>query len=176
MKRLAKSGTRICRSCAAKRTNIRSNSASKAGKIGGRTTADSGKLRLYALPASNSVEAHQKRFATLKRKGRLWASKPEEQLLALLQQRFGPQDVIHHVCIDGFRIDFYINSIKTYVQMDGVYWHGLNVPYDQLKGTPKIKYDRDRKCDSHFSNKQLRLIRITDEELKMEGSNAIKHI
>ena len=84
----------------------------------------------------------------------------------MLQQKFGHDNVVHHVCIDGFRIDFYVKSIATYVQLDGIYWHGLDKPYEQLVGTPKLKFDRDRLCDAHFAQKRMRLIRITDRDLK----------
>ncbi len=165
MKRLAADSLRTCRSCAAKRTNERSQSASKGGKVGGRVTADSGALLLAGAQA-HTPEAEARRFETLKRKGALWSSKPELSLLQQLQERFGASNVVHHAIIDGFRIDFYIKGIDTYVQLDGVYWHGLNVPYEELRGTPKLKFDRDRACDEHFAATRRKLIRVTDIDVK----------
>lgn len=173
MKRLASDGLRTCRRCAAKQTNARSQSASKAGKVGGRVTTDNGKLQAIAGKLANSPEAHKKRFETLKRTGQLFTSRPEQELLKLLQEKFGIDDVEHHVYVDGYRIDFYVKSVETYVQLDGVYWHGLNVPYDELRGTPKEKFDRDRRCDLHFSQVGKKLVRITDIDVK-EGCALVK--
>lgn len=172
MKRLASDGLRTCRSCAAKQTNERSQSASKGGKVGGRVTADTGKLQAFAGKQANSPEANKKRFETLKRTGKLFTSKPELELLRLLQEKFGNNNVEHHVQIDGYRIDFYVKSIDAYVQLDGIYWHGLNAPYDQLRGTPKAKFDRDRQCDVHFSQIHKMLIRITDVDVREEQALA----
>lgn len=100
---------------------------------------------------------------------------PEESLKVQLVRRFGEQDVEHHVIVDGYRIDFFVKSINTYIQLDGTYWHGLNAPYEQLMGTPKDKFDRDRRCDKHFITKGLRLVRIPDREMK-EGSDVLSQL
>ena len=104
------------------------------------------------------------------------SSQPEERLYQILVNRFCNDDVIHHINIDGFRIDFYIKSINTYVELDGIYWHGLDKSYDQLAGTPKAKFDRDVLCNKHFEEKGLRLIRIADKELKENEKHALSRI
>jgi very-short-patch-repair endonuclease len=176
MKRVPSNGFRRCRSCAVKNTNIRTNCSSKGGKIGGRSTADSGKLQKYAGSVAHTPSAEKKRFNTLKRRGLLMTSKPELELKNLLVSKFGVENIEHHVIVDGFRIDFYVNIIDTYIQLDGEYWHGLNVPYKDLKGTPKEKYDRDRKCDLYFKKKNLKLIRITDKQLKNEKGGILDNV
>lgn len=148
IKRSTVSGFRLCRSCAAKQTSA----------------------------VSNSPSAVQKRFETIKRNGKLWSSNPENRLFELLVERFSNDDVIHHVSINGFRIDFYVKSIHTYVQLDGTYWHGLNVPYEQLVGVPKEKFDRDRICDLYFKSQNLKLVRITDVELKENERKALNRV
>jgi hypothetical protein len=72
-----------------------------------------------------------------------------------------------------WNIDFYIPEIETFVQFDGVYWHGLNKPIDQIResNTPRNqaiygKWLIDREQDVWFSNVKKRLIRITDIEFK----------
>lgn len=164
-----------CRSCSAKNTNRRSNSASKGGLVGGKVTASSGKLHNIAGRLAHTPEAERRRFETLKHRGKLWSSIPEQYLHEILCQHFGVGDVEHHVIHDGFRIDFYVKSIDTYIQCDGLYWHGLTAPYEALTGTPKAKYDRDRQCDAHFASHGLRLVRITDRELK-EGCDVISKL
>ena len=107
----------------------------------------------------------------------MWSSRPEERLYELLIQRFGCEDVIHHISVNNYRIDFYVKSCNTYVQLDGLYWHGLDRPYEQLcTGPQKSKYDRDRLCDAYFTLKELRLIRITDRELKDDENAALSRI
>lgn len=166
LKRFNTDSLRTCRSCAAKITNKKTNFAYKGGKIGGRKNVESGKLREISEKYANTPEAHKKRFETLKRKGKLFSSKPEEELKKILENKYGIENVIHHVQVNGFRIDLHVTSIDIYFQLDGEYWHGLNVEYENLKGTPKIKFDRDRLCDKYFLENNLKLIRITDKELK----------
>ena len=131
---------------------------------------------MLATPFAHTLAAEERRFETLKQKGLLFSSAPEEKFYELLLEKFDNEDVIHHVIVDGYRIDFYIKSIDTYIQFDGVYWHGLNAPYDQLTGTPKIKFDRDRRCDKHFKESGLRLVRITDLELKENEEGALSRV
>ena len=61
-------------------------------------------------------------------------------------------------------IDAYVRSTDTYFQYDGVYYHGLDRPYDQLSPVIKRKYDRDRATETMFARLGLRLLRITDVE------------
>jgi len=170
MKRLDKSGLRTCCSCAqkelAKRTNC--DSQRKGGLIGGKKNAELGHLKNANLLA-HTPEATRKRFETLKKNGSLYESKPEKEFYKCLVSEFGVDDVIHHIMIKKFRIDFYVKTINTYIQFDGEYWHGLNVPYNQLIGTPKLKYDRDRKCDEYCNKHNIKLIRITDKQFEKQS-------
>lgn len=134
---------------------------SRAGKLGGRKTADSGKLR-EAGKLANTPEAMAKAFQTKKRRGLLLSSKPELSFLGKLREEF-PQTV-HQVTVGRYSIDFYIPEIDTFVQFDGEYWHGLNMPKECLTGVPKKKYARDRACDVYCQSVGKRLIRVTDRE------------
>lgn len=145
---------------------------SAAGRKGGARTRDLGKLKI-ASKLANSPDSHIRRFETLRRKGKLWSSAPENAFFDFLCEKFGENDVIHHVQIKTFRIDFYIKSLDLYVEFDGVYWHGLDRPYDELTGTPKDKFDRDRRCDEYFATTGLKLCRITDKEFSSKPSEII---
>jgi hypothetical protein len=56
----------------------------------------------------------------------------------------------------------WIASRNIYVEFDGVYWHGLDRPYDQLGPTVRRKYDRDRRCDAFCKAEGIVLVRVTD--------------
>lgn len=83
---------------------------------------------------------------------------------------FGVDDVVRQVYIIRQWIDFYIKSLDLYLQLDGVYWHGLNRNISEIKNSSvrqdkKIyqNYVRDQKLNSYMKSKGLKMIRITDE-------------
>jgi hypothetical protein len=133
-----------------------------AGRIGGRVTAERGYLN-KASSLGHTPEAKEKRYKTLRERGKLWSSKSENDLDKRLRTLF--ENVIHWVTEGGFSIDFYVQDVDCYVQLDGVYWHGLDRPYEELHSGPRAKFDRDRKCDAHFQSVSKRLVRITDAAL-----------
>lgn len=97
-------------------------------------------------------------------------SKPEAMMMSMLHEKFGASNIEQQVMIDhgerkAWLIDFYVRSLSVYVEVDGVFWHGLNVPYDQLHPTKREKFDADRKQDAWFKSQGLKLVRITDQEL-----------
>ena len=65
-----------------------------------------------------------------------------------------------------YNVDIYISDIDTFVEVDGVYWHGLDRPYDQLGPEQRGKFDHDRQLDDHCRQANIRLVRITDLEVK----------
>ena len=77
-------------------------------------------------------------------------------------------------------IDFYIVSINLYIQVDGVYWHGLNRSLKEIR-LQKTSQDkkiykqilRDRKLNKYMKKEQLRLVRITDDEISEKTDNEI---
>jgi hypothetical protein len=73
----------------------------------------------------SSLESRQKAFETKKRRGNLWKSKPEDRLYEVLCEMFGSDDVKRQVHVYKWPIDFYVESINTYVQYDS-HWHGYN--------------------------------------------------
>lgn len=105
------------------------------------------------------------------RHGDEFFSKPERMLRDFLIQEFGIDDVVHQQNVDDpdtgkkWSIDFYVRSIDTYIQLDGVFWHGLNKPYEQLHGNVKRAFDNDRYQDRWFASRGMRLVRVTDIEM-----------
>jgi hypothetical protein len=97
------------------------------------------------------------------RKGNVRESAGERELVAWLRTMLGPNDVVHHPArVQGADIDIYVCSVDTYIQFDGVYFHGLDRPYAELTPEIRRKFDRDRSVDALFDRLGMRLVRITD--------------
>ncbi len=96
-------------------------------------------------------------------------SKPEATLTKWLRNTFGVQNVEQQAIVehqDGkWLVDFYVKSIDTYIQLDGVFWHGLNKTYEELHPRSRAMYDKDRVQDVWFANHGKKLIRVTDQLL-----------
>ena len=114
---------------------------------------------------------------TLKNKGSLsnCVSNIELVFRDLLYETFGGDDVIHWARINNWIIDFYIMSLDLYVEVDGVYWHGLNKSLSEIKKASKTSirakrilkcYFLDRKKDKYFIDNNIKLSRIREDEIK----------
>jgi hypothetical protein len=108
--------------------------------------------------------------ALILKRGDKMLSKPEALLTTMLHHWYGVDNVqqqveIQHGGRKPWLIDFYVLPIDTYVEADGVFWHGLNMPYEELHESRRSQYDRDRIQDEWFRTCGHRLVRITDEEL-----------
>jgi hypothetical protein len=119
-----------------------------------------------------SHEVKQKRFNTLKKNGNLMQSGPEKRLISIFQSIF--DDIKTHITINGWSIDFYILSIDTYFQVDGVFWHGLNRTLEVIQEKAKYsridkeilnKFNRDQQQNIWFKENNMKLVRITDLEI-----------
>ena len=126
-----------------------------------------------ALPKNRQhlSEAGQKGYRALIRKmGDQALSKPEAQFAQMLRNCFGNDDVMQQVPVNhgGRRpwlIDFYVKSLDVYIEVDGIFWHGLDCAYEDLHSIKQKKYDADRRQDEWFLTNGKKLVRITDKEL-----------
>lgn len=73
--------------------------------------------------------------------------------------------------INGWSIDFYLKDIDCYIQIDGIYYHGLDRTLDEIgkfkTETDKMIYKtilRDNMQNKWFRQNNMNLIRITDLE------------
>ena len=122
--------------------------------------------------AMQSPEIQRRMVKTFFMKGKGFVSKVELRCLNQLREIFG--DVEHQVPINGWLIDFYVKSVDTYVQFDGVYWHGHLLTEEQ-RNNPVTKRDkdivtkwfRDLEQIEWFSRNEKKLVRITDEQFKI---------
>lgn len=118
----------------------------------------------------NTPSAQKKRYDTMKVNGTFAKeTKPERWAREALCEVFGAGNVVHQSNVNGWAIDLYVQSVDTYVQVDGVYWHGLNRPIDVIKASLKRQdleiyktYVRDGIQNAYFLNNELRLVRVTD--------------
>lgn len=100
-------------------------------------------------------------------------SRPEGQLYTILCRAFGDKGVRRQLRMGRWTVDFYVEPLDAYVELDGEYWHGLDRPLDEIakcatRTDRKIlaTHHSDRMQDQWFSDNSLRLIRITDKELR----------
>lgn len=124
----------------------------------------------------------QKCHLTMKRNGSYGKSKIEDEFYNFLCESYGFENVERQVRVNDWNIDFYVKSIKTFVQFDGVYWHGLNREIKLIKESnnsrDKVIYKthlRDKEQDIWFKENGLKLIRITDKEFLKEKKNGRIH-
>ena len=123
----------------------------------------------------------KKAHITKKKNKSYTRSKIEDDFYKLINAHF--DNVIRNVSVCNWSIDFYIKSINTYIQFDGMYWHGLDRPIEEIKKfkskqdvTIYGSYLRDIKQDEYFKENNLRLIRITDTMYKTKHFSEIINI
>ena len=123
--------------------------------------------------------AKRNSFEAMMQSPQKWSSKIENSFAENLSSEFG--NIVRQKRVNRWPIDFYIPSIDTYVQLDGVYWHGLDKPIEEIRESSKPrdigrvgKWEQDRKQDEWFASHSLRLVRVTDLEVK--AGNALKKI
>jgi hypothetical protein len=127
----------------------------------------------HVIQKAHSIEALEKRWKSMKINGTIRESRIERDIVDFLESLF---KIVHrHVTINGWSIDAFIPSIVTYVQIDGVYWHGLDRPLSEIQSSDR-KIDQvilgkiitDNKQNEWFQNQNLKLVRISDLEWKNE--------
>lgn len=111
----------------------------------------------------------RKAWETKIKNGTCSKSFPEEKLNNILLLLFNKNDIIRQKRIIGQWIDFYIISLNLYIQVDGIYWHGLNRDINIIKlgkTTQDIKIYkqilRDEKLNKYMTENNMKLLRITD--------------
>lgn len=116
----------------------------------------------------------RKNHEAMKRNGSYRKSKAEDRMYALLVERFGVENVERQAKPVGtnWPIDFYIKPIDAWLQVDGVYWHGLDRSLEEhiRSGSPRSasivgKWHVDRAQDAWFAEHNMRLVRITDRQV-----------
>lgn len=91
-------------------------------------------------------------------------SVPEVQFKNWLSDKLGSSKVDTSPMPAGdMYMDVYILPVDTYIQFDGIHYHGLDMPYDQLTPSIKRKFNRDRLVDIRMELLGQRMLRVTDK-------------
>ena len=122
--------------------------------------------------ACHTKEAHKKRIETMKSAGaNFQSSKVEDRLFEILTVSFAK--VHRHVEVNGWDIDFYIEDINAYVNMNGVYWHGRDMTHKQLEESMTKQSKtilgtklRDELREKWFLENKKKLVIIWEDELE----------
>lgn len=135
----------------------------------------------FKLGNCHTLEIRHKAHETMKREGTYRKSKPEDRCYETLCTIF--ENVERQKCINRWLIDFYVKDVDCYVQLDGVYWHGLNRQLNEIAKhkTPQDinihkKFLMDRIQDKWFEANDLKLVRITDIEFDDNPVKALTYI
>ena len=142
---------------------------SKHGESEGKAKFD--EWRVNAFSPANYAKGRQTRV----KNGTYRHSKIERSVRDALASIFGEDLVEWPSRINGWEIDLKIKEPTIYVQVDGVFWHGLDrsVEAIQLSDKPidRVILDtraRDQEQVLWFENQNIRLVRITDLEAQRE--------
>lgn len=119
----------------------------------------------------------QKSHATKKLNGTYGKSSAEDHVYDMLRAVFGYETgaVERQVRMPGlcYTVDFYIAKYDAYVEYDGVYWHGLDLPLHELfrrrhsgsQAMGRLKtYISDRKQDKFADQMGLKFYRIIEND------------
>jgi hypothetical protein len=116
-------------------------------------------------------EIWQKAHETKKQNGTYKTSKIEDKFYEELIKIFGVENIERYILIFDREIDFYIKTTNTYIEFDGIYWHGLDRTIEQLQSSHHERdivilkhYHTDRTFDDYCKNNNIKLLRITDED------------
>jgi len=109
------------------------------------------------------------------------SSKAENCFGVWLRESFPTSNIEEQVVINKWIIDFQIDDV--YVNFDGVYWHGLDRPIEEIAKFRNIRdkriyhgYFDDRFQDEWFKRQGLTLVRVTDIEHRDEPEVVLKRI
>lgn len=125
-----------------------------------------GSKKNWALNHDSIVEKWRK---TMSKRGTHPVSKPERLLKEKLIRLLGDDDIETQKIVNGHRIDIFIKSLNTYIQVDGTYWHGYGTTVEKLLSTGLRRDKRranaiifDERQTSWFKLNGFRLLRVSD--------------
>jgi len=139
----------------------------------------------FSLPhvkaRANSPDACARRHETIKKNGRMRSSKAEDRVYCILSER--AIDVKRWIWHLGFSNDIYIPVYQTYVQVDGVYWHGLDRSLNEIDASAQLgserdaliaaKHRRDIAQNSLYAELGIKLVRVTDKQVDKMNDDEI---
>jgi hypothetical protein len=134
----------------------------------------------FNIPSAR-VSLPKKAHETRKKNKTYGKSKIEDVFFESLCEIFGKENVERQIAVESWLIDFKIN--KTFIQFDGVYWHGLDRPLKEVLNPTthqgesiKKTYYRDIIRQKWFLKNNKKLVRITDIDYSRMTINQIKEV
>lgn len=139
-----------------------------------------GSIAKYGVPyPKQNKEVVRATFEKRAREGTFFKSKSEDQCFEALCVEFGAENISRQVAVTKYCcVDFYVKSIDIYIQFDGVYWHALERPIEEIRqsGLNGNKRDMsryrkwlvDRQQETWFTENNKTLIRFTDQQFKAD--------
>lgn len=125
-------------------------------------------LKRYGVEHISQLDVvKQRKHSTRKSNGTYRGSRAEDSFYRCLCDWFGIGAVHRQVLINRWTIDFHVTTSNVWVQFDGVYWHGLNKPYEMLSEKQRYWFSKDRVQDEWFRTQGRQLVRVTDQELRV---------
>jgi len=70
--------------------------------------------------------------------------------------------------------DFYIPAVNTLIEIDGIYWHGKGLLYEQLNNQQQKTRSNDIIKNELAKNNNYSLVRIWSDEIKNFKFNILK--
>jgi hypothetical protein len=143
----------------------------------------SGSVAKYGVPfPMQSAEFQRQMFE--QRDGISWMSKPEKAFRVMLEAQYGRDNIkVQRLLERKWSVDFYVVSIDTWVSFDGAYWHGLDRPIEQIGASTKPhdraiyeKWLKDRELDAFMNERNMRFIRITDRDFKLDPASCLRRV
>lgn len=117
-----------------------------------------------------NIEIKAKAMETRRTNSKPFSSSKEElEVFRFLCEIFGEEDVTHTRWHFGWPIDFYVQSIDTFIQYDGAFYHThdpeLRTRFEWLEKN----FQRDMLQNEIFAKAGKRLVRITYEDFYVIG-------
>src|SRR5271165_1266027 len=155
-----------------KNTNLEVDAPMKSETI--KKKIKSTNIEKYGGPAPMCSPALVKQaHETRKRNGSYGTSKEENALYNLLCDKFKIENVYRQIKIETWLIDFYVGTIKLYIEYNGSFYHLLKRDIEVVKNSNKkidkniyATYLRDREKVKYFKENQYNLLVITDTDVK----------
>ena len=113
-------------------------------------------------------EANLRKMERHAKTGRCFQSQVEIDCFEYIKQNVDP-NIDHQKRYGDWMIDFYSPKYDLYIQLDGIFWHGLANYKDEFLETDLGKAILKTKEKDELQNKTIKnLVRITDEEFRLD--------
>jgi len=130
---------------------------------------------------SQSLDTKRKKHRTMKKNKTYGKSNVENKVYDILLKSYGNKSIDRQHSINGWAIDFFIKTLNVYLQVDGIYWHGLDKPREIIESSNSSRnrcilstMKRDAIQNKWFEENGLKLIRITDAQIKRMSDTQVE--